>query len=110
MKTVELFVEYYEQATNKMVYAVLFAGYMTRRFLYLKKTSITGNKKEDDLSYVKVAKADTKIATGVLSLSKPSQFRSMEVSADDGIFDPRIKKLSESDEKIQKIEEVCKDL
>ena len=92
--TVELFVEYHDPVTDDIDYGVLFAGYMTRRFLYLVKTSVTGNPKTDAVSYVKVAKADTEIATDAASLSDPDEIRFMKVSTDDGIFDTRIRELS----------------
>ncbi len=103
--TVELFVEYHHPVTDELVYAVSFAGYMTRRFLYLIKTSETGNPKTDAVEYVKVLKEDTEITTDAWSLCEPDEIRFMKVSSDEGIFDTRIRELSQTDEEISKIKE-----
>lgn len=103
--TVELFVEYHNPETDEVEYAVSFAGYMTEGFLYLVKTSRTGDPKTDAVEYVKVDKADTETATDIKSICEPDEIRIMKVSSDEGIFDPRIVELSQTAEEIFQIDE-----
>ena len=100
-KLVELSVEYTNPQSSYIEYAVLFVGFMTRRFMYLQKVSY----EHSNIHYIKVAINDTCISDGAQSTADPDEIRSMIVTPDDGLLDSRIKALSEDDSNIALIKE-----
>lgn len=108
MKKVELTILFMDAETKAPTFGVMFAGFMSRKCLYLKQESLIRDQDEKKL-YIKIKKGDTERCDSY-SIFKPDENRELKLFSDEVRFDdPRITAIATGHPMIPVIDEYIKE-